>query len=507
MRIAIIDLGTNSVRFDVRQLGPGPRVRQLHREKIMIRLGQGVFLNGKLDRSAIQRTLHSFRRFKRIAGKYRVGKIIAFGTSALREASDRGRFLETLQRETGIQVRVISGLEEAQLIALGILAKEKTGKKPLALVDIGGGSTEINICRGRTLIHSHSFPLGTARLQQIYLKKSPPSPKSIEELRQAVRGALSQVITAEHWVRPDRIIGSSGTIKAVAKIIGGESSQVIDRPALSELVNEAVDMTTTELLGLSGIESRRVDMILAGAILFEEIMTFLGVKKARTTEFSLRDGILEEEIALFTSGAGGGSHLALHLPDIREKARQFGIDPAHMDRVVRLAGQLFDELRPLHRLDPSWKTYLAAAVMLRDIGETVNLASHEKHSCYIVRHSDFPGADSWENELIAELCLHHEGAKVPVVDGPALKSKVRSDAFMKLLAVLRIADALDSGAETHVRLQHTRILRDRVELRYSGRGLTGLESLQVEKIAPYFMRVLKRDVVAFQKKTQKKSKS
>jgi exopolyphosphatase/guanosine-5'-triphosphate,3'-diphosphate pyrophosphatase len=271
---------------------------------------------------------------------------------------------------------------------------------------------------------------------------------------------------------------------------------------LSELVNSAVKMTTTELLGLSGIEPKRVDMILAGAVLFEEIMLFLEVKKARTTEFSLRDGILEEELQLYASGAGGGSHLALHLPDIREKARQFGADAAHMDRVVRLADALFDALRPLHRLDPSWKTYLSAAVMLRDVGETVNLAGHEEHSCYIVRHSDFPGADLWENELIAELCLHHEGAKTPVVDSAVLKSKGRRDAFMKLLAILRIADALDSGPETHIRLQQTRILRGRVELRCGGRGLTGLESLQVEKKAPFFARIFKRDVVAFHKKSK-----
>src|ERR1700733_1161505 len=103
MRIAIIDLGTNSVRFDVHQLGPGRRVRQLHREKIMVRLGQGVFLNGKLDRSAMTRTLHAFLRFRKIATQYKAGKIIAFGTSALREVSDRESFLETLRSRTGIE--------------------------------------------------------------------------------------------------------------------------------------------------------------------------------------------------------------------------------------------------------------------------------------------------------------------------------------------------------------------------------------------------------------------
>src|SRR5690349_20184162 len=148
MRIAIIDLGTNSVRFDIHQLGPKKgSVRQLHREKIMVRLGQGVFLNGKLDRSAIQRTLHAFTRFKKSAAQFKAAKTIAFGTSALRESSDGEKFLKLVHERTGIQIRVISGSEEAQLIALGILSNEKTPKGKYALVDIGGGSTEISICR------------------------------------------------------------------------------------------------------------------------------------------------------------------------------------------------------------------------------------------------------------------------------------------------------------------------------------------------------------------------
>ena len=166
MRIAIIDLGTNSVRFDIQQLGPGKRqVRQLHREKIMVRLGQGVFLNGKLDRSAVTRSLHAFAKFQKVAHQYKAGKIIAFGTSALREVADSEKFLKAIVDKTGIQVRVISGTEEAQLIALGILSNEKVGKEKFAMVDIGGGSTEISVCRGKAILHSTSFPLGRRGLQ------------------------------------------------------------------------------------------------------------------------------------------------------------------------------------------------------------------------------------------------------------------------------------------------------------------------------------------------------
>jgi exopolyphosphatase/guanosine-5'-triphosphate,3'-diphosphate pyrophosphatase len=256
MRIGIIDLGTNSVRFAVHQLGPGRRVRQLHREKIMVRLGQGAFLQGKLDRSAIQRTLAAFVRFKKIAGQYRTSKIIAFGTSTLREVSDRESFVEALKEKSGIELRVIPGSEEAQLIALGILSHEKIGKERIALVDIGGGSTEINICQGRKILHGHSFRLGTARLQQVFLKRSPPGQLSVDELRKAIRVELSEVMNAERWPKVNQVIGSSGTIRALAKLLTGSDSRTFPKEKLRGLINRISGMNTTELLGLSGIRAR-----------------------------------------------------------------------------------------------------------------------------------------------------------------------------------------------------------------------------------------------------------
>jgi exopolyphosphatase/guanosine-5'-triphosphate,3'-diphosphate pyrophosphatase len=234
-------------------------------------------------------------------------------------------------------------------------------------------------------------------------------------------------------------------------------------------------------------------MILAGALLFEECMDMLGAKRAVTTEFSLRDGILEEELRV--SNQGGGSHLALHLSDLVEKAKLFGVDEAHSLRVVRLAEVLFDALIPLHKLKPSWKIYLAAAVILRDTGEAISLSGHEAHSCYIVENADFPGAEEWEAELVAKLCRYHEGTKLEHDDLTGLAKNLR-DPFQKLLALLRIVDALDSGPESNVRIKRVQVSKGEVKVQYTGRGLTGLEALTVEKRAQYFKKVLRRSISA-----------
>ena len=124
MRIGIIDLGTNSVRFDIHSVAPQGEAHLLHREKLMIRLGEGVFLNGQLDPQAVLRGVHAFMSFKNTAERFQVVKIVAFATSALREAKDAQQFVDKIRQKTQIEIRIISGEEEAKLIALGILIHE-----------------------------------------------------------------------------------------------------------------------------------------------------------------------------------------------------------------------------------------------------------------------------------------------------------------------------------------------------------------------------------------------
>jgi len=499
LRVAIIDLGTNSVRFDVNQIGPGRRVRQLHREKLMVRLGQGVFLDGKLDRDAINRTYQAFLSFKRTAADLGAGKIIAFGTSALREAGDTVRFLQMIRAKTGIDVRVISGLEEAKLIAEGILANERTLKGRFALVDIGGGSCEVNVCRGKKVIHAESFPLGTARLQQVFLKSSPPRLSSkrdqspIEELRRYIRSTVISKVIAEDWPKVDRILGSSGTIRALAKIVkktGGAKS--IDLRDLKKLIKAMSTMTTTQLLGIPGMESKRVDMILAGAILLEEVMDALGAKKVLTTDYSLRDGILEEEIRLYRQHKV--SHISFHIEDLYSKARNFGGSEAHLKQVVAVSEFLFDQLKSLHKLKPEWKIYLTAAAILHDVGQSVSPTRHELHSYYIVKNADFPSMEKWESDFVAQLCLDHLGGKIEIKNLPFGRDQVKTRAYLKLLAILRVSDALDRGHKSQAKLKGARVDRKSVNLLLSGRTGVDLEILRVEQKKALFESVFKKQL-------------
>jgi exopolyphosphatase/guanosine-5'-triphosphate,3'-diphosphate pyrophosphatase len=508
VRVGIIDLGTKSVRFDVNQIGPGTRVRKLHREKLMVRLGQNLFLDGKLDPAAIRRTLQAFHSFQRTAADLQVAKIVAFGTSALREAGDSDRLLNAIRNRTGIDVRVISGQEEAQLIAKGIIFNEKAlTKGRYGLIDIGGGSTEISVCRGKEVVHGESFPLGTARLQQVFLKSSPPRVASkkelapVEQLRRYIRSIILPKLISEEWPKVERLLGSSGTIRAIGKIVkksGG--GKAIDLKELKKLVKSMSEMTTTELLGIPGMEARRVDMILAGAILLEECMLMTGAKKVFATEYSLRDGILEEEIRLYKQHEV--SNIPFHLKDLYAKAQRFKSGPdsspsdeGHLKQTVELAETLFDRLKGLHKLNAKWRHYLTAASILHDVGEAISRSNHGRHSYYIVKNADLPSMEKWETEFVAQLCLWHQDGKVESKDLPFGQDKERKQAFMKLLAILRVADALDRSHKRLLKIRDVKIERKAVRLLISSRNGIDLELLRMEQKKALFEQLFKRPLV------------
>jgi exopolyphosphatase/guanosine-5'-triphosphate,3'-diphosphate pyrophosphatase len=502
MRVAIIDLGTNSVRFDVHQLAPRGRAVALHREKLMIRLGQGLFLDGKLDPNAVRRTLEAFISFHRTATLLHADKVVAFGTSALREANDAESLLSKIRRRTAIDVRVISGEEEAKLIAEGILANEKPVKGRFALVDIGGGSTEISVCERRKVLHASSFALGTARLQEVFLKTNPPTAprngglRPIEQLRRYIKSVLLPKFIADDWAKAPLAMGSSGTIRALSKIMRKlEGTRAIERKGLARLVEEMSRMTTTELLGIPGMEAKRVDMILAGAILLEECMDALGAKKMLPTNFSLRDGILNEELRLFSERRD--SHISFHMEDLYRRAKRLGANEPHLRQVVAISEALFDRLRAVHKLKPSWKPYLTAAAILHDVGESVTPSNHEQHSYYIVKNADIPSMEKWETEFVAQLCLWHRGGKVSDKDMEAVDGdKERKHAFLKLLAILRIADALDRGHKSSVTSPQVKVERGRVRLRFASKSATDLEMLRVEQKKALFEQVFGRSLIA-----------
>lgn len=512
MRVAIIDLGTNSVRFDVHQFGPKDRQQLLHREKLMVRLGQGVFATGKLNREAIRRTVLAFQSFQKTAQELRVDRVVAFGTAALREAGDGLPFLEMIKQKTGIEIQVISGAEEARLIALGILKNERRAKGRYGLIDIGGGSTEITICRNKESIIGNSFSLGTAKLQQVFLKGNPPRPlpggeDPIKHLRRYIRTTINTKILDEKWPPATKFYGSSGTIRSIARLLNKKKKNVriVERNELKKLVKAMSTMTPTELLNLPGMEAKRIDMILSGAVLLDECMSCFKVKEVIPTEFSLRDGIVAEQFALYREQKN--SSLGIHLKDLEENVGKLYKDASHVRFVAEVSAQLFHGLKRLHKLGPEWLSYLEAAAWLHDVGEIISPTRHEHHSYYFAKNGDYAVLDKWEREFVGQLCLHHRGSDLPAMDFDGKDLRTKKRAFELLLSILRVADSLDRSHTENLEIKQVRITRSVITIDVSSNEIPDLEILRFAQKKALFEKAYGRTLSLNWKKTRTKRRA
>jgi exopolyphosphatase/guanosine-5'-triphosphate,3'-diphosphate pyrophosphatase len=313
MRVGVIDLGTNSVRFAIYECSsPRKPKRSIYKQKIMLRPGKGVFTSGRLQPVVMARILRAMKRFHREARRRKTDVLEAFATSALREAKNSKALIAAVYQECGLRIRVISGAQEAALIARGILHSEPDLTGHFALIDIGGGSTEINLCQGHKLLSSVSLRLGALRLQQLFMpletsKNRMDRGRRISAMRRHIRRHLSRherVLTRLHVHRG---IGSSGSIRALSKVISKSVNPRyylplrlrleherphFSRSALSHFTELLTPLTLREIRNIPGLEPRRADLILPAAILLEELMLFLGIDEMYTTEYSLRDGLV-----------------------------------------------------------------------------------------------------------------------------------------------------------------------------------------------------------------------
>jgi exopolyphosphatase / guanosine-5'-triphosphate,3'-diphosphate pyrophosphatase len=503
IRIGIIDLGTNSVRFDVHEVTPQknslPKHRRLYREKVMVRLGQDVFIKGRLCEDAVRRTIDTLDSFAQTARDLHVDHMVAFGTSALRDATDSAAFLAEVKAKTGVEMSVMSGEEEARLIAKGILEHSKDLPKTgcYGLIDIGGGSAEVSVIVNQRIIGSASFNLGVARIQQVFLKGSPPkktkrAPDPIEEVRLYCKSLVSTHAVAEGWPKPKFLLASSGTAMALARVISRSdtSNGQFVKKDLTRIVQEMSKKTVDQLLSMKGMDPKRVDLILAGGLLMEGFLSSLGSKEVRTTDFSLRDGILLQELERISKKRFRSADVDLDM--IRARAKHWTKNENHSEAVCENAGKLFEATRALHKLSTSRKSILQAAALLHDAGETISPSQHAEHGAYIVKHAIFPSVTPEDQMLLTALVRWHRDEKVFQRKNIEIPNGTRRNEFLKLLSLLHIADALDRSHQSEVRIKAVSVKRNEVLIRLKSKRSPELEMLRVDQKKQLFEKVFGR---------------
>ena len=307
MILAGIDIGSNTLRLLVAETGPDS-FHEITAAREITRLGQGLDQNGMLTREAEDRTLKALGDFSEQIRRHAVLHTSAIGTSALRMASNSYAFIQTVKKKTGIDVKVISGEEEARLTLLGVahLLSGNSGQKKIPalpstlVIDIGGGSTELIATRSGKQPESVSLPLGAVTLTERFIKHDPPNTEELTLLRRMVREILGSHAA---MIQPDAagiLIGTAGTITTLAAIHQGLVEFDPERINRAVLTGESVDAMIGMLSSSSlkkrrtipGLEPGREDIILAGAVIAQEIMRRFGYTSMLVSDWGLREGIV-----------------------------------------------------------------------------------------------------------------------------------------------------------------------------------------------------------------------
>ena len=302
MRVAVIDVGTNTVRLLVADTSAQSGYRTVLTAQEMTRLGQGLLPSRILQPEPVQRTVRVLRRFRTLAESQGASTTRAVGTSALREAANRDAFLGLVRHEAGLEIAVISGEEEGRLALLGVRTGLPTPPDRLVLLDIGGGSTEILLAEGLRILASASTGLGAVKLTERFLKTDPPDPAELDAVRRAAASRLGRLLREGfRGLTSDAVLaGTAGTVTSLAAIDlgldpydpGCVNGHRLTRERVAELLSQLASLPLAHRRGVRGLEAARADVIVAGAAVCLAAMDALGAGCLTVSDGGLREGIL-----------------------------------------------------------------------------------------------------------------------------------------------------------------------------------------------------------------------
>ena len=459
--MAAIDVGTNSIHMVVVQIQPLlPAFTIIAREKETVRLGDRDKVTGMLTPAAIDRATAALKRCQSIAQSLNAEEIVAVATSAVREAPNGRNFLEQIETDLGLVINLISGQEEARRIYLGVLSGMEFNFQPHVIIDIGGGSTELILGDGHEPRTLSSTKIGAVRLTRELISTDPISNSEFHYLQAYVRGTLErstdELKSYLHFDETPRLVGTSGTIEALAALHARERLGIVPTPLhgyelplrdLQEIINRLRRLSLSDRAALPDMSERRAEIILAGAVILQEAMLLVGAESVVICERSLREGVIVDW--MLTHGLI--EDRLRFQGSVRERsviraAQKYQVNLDYSERVASFALSLFDQTQgKLHGWGNEERELLWAAAMLHNCGHFVNHSAHHKHSYYLIRNSDLLGYTEVEIETIANLARYHRKSspKKKHESYRNIGSKRYRRIVDQLHTMLRLAVALD----------------------------------------------------------------
>ena len=500
---AAVDIGSNSVRLKIARLQAG-RLSGLHEDREVTRLGEGVFGTGFLTPESMAETVKVLRRFHRATQQIVTDSVRVIATSALRDARNSQAFLEWVRSATGWRVEIISGVEEARLIHLGLVSSPRIDRAPTLMMDLGGGSCELTITQGGHIRDAVSLPLGAVRLTNEFLRHDPARKGELKRLRGFVTREINRVSDRITGAKVKNVIATSGTAAALAAVAShlrrgaGRQRAVVSRAEMTRIAKRLARLPVAERRKIEGIGPRRAEIIVAGATVYHELLDRLHLRGFRYSPLGLRDGILAQMAADYDRSTRSGRQIeSERWESIVKAVDHYRVDRKHALQVRDAATLLFTGLRSLHRLPPEYREWLSAAAMLYEVGDYVNRNGRHRHTHYIISNSEILGYTPQQRRLIAAIARYLGKSRPTMEDGPMkVIDGADRDNTQKAILLLRLARALNLGRSRAVEKVRIRLRSAEVKLTLVPRRRMGvdLELWAIEKERDYFREVFGREL-------------
>jgi exopolyphosphatase/guanosine-5'-triphosphate,3'-diphosphate pyrophosphatase len=500
---AAVDIGSNSVRLKIARLTRG-RLRAVHEDREVTRLGEGVFRSGFLTPESMAETVKVLRRFHRATQQIVTDTVRVVATSALRDARNSQAFLEWVRSATGWNVEIVSGLEEARLIHLGLVSNLRVDAAPTLMMDLGGGSCELTVSWRGHIRDLVSLPLGAVRLTDEFLSHDPPRKGELKRLQGFVAREVNRIAPRIVAARVKNVIATSGTAAALTAAAsklrknGTRQRLVVSSAEMTRIAKRLARLPVEQRRQIEGIGPRRAEIIVAGATVYDELLDRCHLKGFRYSALGLRDGLLAQMAAEYDRSTRSGKQIeSERWESITRAVAHYHVDMKHALDVREAAMFLFSALRTVHGLAPEFREWLSAAAMLYEVGDYVNRNGHHRHTYYIISNSEILGYTPQQRRLIAAIA-RYLGKSRPIVEDAPMKALDPADraGVQKAILLLRLARALNLGRSRAVEKVRVTLRGAEVHLTLVPRRRMGvdLELWAVEKDSAYFREVFGREL-------------
>lgn len=473
-RIAAIDLGTNSFHAVIADIYSDGSFRTLDTFRELVQFAKGG-LGNTLSDAAMKRGLKALKNIKTLCDSYECEQILAYATSAIREAKNGGEFIQRSIDELDIKINAIPGKIEAELIAYAVQHGMKLNHEPVLIMDIGGGSVEFIIANNKKFFFLTSKKIGVSRITEDVKHSDPITESEIKSLEQMYRNELQDLFEAFNTFRCDTLIGSSGTMQNIGSMIAARKNLPMDL-TLNEMEFSSKDFfdfcddflakDRKQRLQVKGLEKKRVDFIVAGVVLLRFIMKKLKITSIRISTQALREGIIirylkQDMIGLPWSGEFADPRRR----SVFELLRKTKWHENHSRHVAKLALIIFDTLKDELKLSDNDRELLEFSGYLHDIGYYISHNAHHKHALYLIRNADLKGFKQDDIEIMANVARYHRRSTPKKRHeeywklSPALRSRIK-----KLSGILRVADGLDRSHYQNVQEMHVHSSKDEIKI-------------------------------------------